>query len=198
MSLIDLVFPKKCLECKREGKYICQNCIKNVRPGISTNSTFSVFRHEGVIRKAIIALKYKFATDIAGEIADISTPKLRKLNLPKKAILVPIPMFWYKKNFRGFNQAEILGEMVAGKMGWGFEPNLLIKEKPTKAQVELKGSERRQNLRHTFDADPKFRVKNTNYIIFDDVLTTGSTINEAENALRGCGADRIFKLTITR
>lgn len=188
MGLIDFIFPKKCLECGREGRYICEGCIKKVSPG----GPGSIWRYQGVVRKAIIALKYKFATEIADEL--IGYIDL----LPSAQTLVPIPSYWYKQNLRGFNQAALLGEKLASKMGWKFIPDLLIKKKFTPSQVGLKGLPRHQNLQGAFSLNTKYKILNTSYVVFDDVYTTGSTLKEAIYILRAAGARNVRGLTIAR
>ena len=186
MGILDLVFPKTCLECKKEGKYICEDCLKKVPPGgWVTKHTFSLFRYKGVIRKAIIALKYKYSIEIAKELAKICIGRLYANRFLLKATLVPIPLHWYHQNFRGFNQSAEIGKIIAGKMGWKFIPDLLVKRKPTTSQVELKG--------------PAYIPNTTpNILVFDDVLTTGSTLKEATDVLYAAGAKKVLGLTIVR
>lgn len=189
MSIIDFIFPKKCLECGKEGKYICWDCVKKVTPG----GPNSIWRYERVVRKAIIALKYKFAIEIADElISYISLP-------PSKQTLVPIPSHWYKQNLRGFNQSELLGKKLAVKMGWKFIPDLLIKKKSTPPQVGLRGLPRRQNLRGVFAVNSNIPISQyPSILVFDDVVTTGSTIKEAIKVLLAAGAQEVRSLTIAR
>lgn len=198
MNLIDFIFPKKCLECGKEGKYICPNCVAKVGKGGISKDHISIFRYEGVIRKAIIALKYKFSTEIAKELAGVCIKQLITNRYSLYAILVPIPLHWYRQNFRGFNQSEEVGKLIAKEMGWEFVPDLLIKKKSTKSQVELKGSARRRNLSGTFSLNAKYQILDTNYIVFDDVMTTGSTLKEAIDVLRSTGAQKVWGLTIAR
>lgn len=189
MGVLDFVFPKKCLECGRRGRYICEDCIKKVPPG----GPNSIWRYEGVVRKAIIALKYKFATKIADELIGYISL------MPSAYCLVPIPSHWYKQNFRGFNQAALLGEKLAAKMGWDFLPDLLIKKKPTPPQVGLTGSARRQNLKGVFAVNPRYVLSTMHSVlVFDDVLTTGSTLREAMEALHQAGFKQICALTLAR
>ncbi|PIU28820.1 hypothetical protein COT08_00355 [Candidatus Woesebacteria bacterium CG07_land_8_20_14_0_80_44_9] len=201
MGLLDLLFPKKCLECGQTGKYICGNCLKKVPPGGWINKeTYSCFKYGGVIRKAIIALKYKYSAEIAGELAEICVKNLISNHfISGYRALVPIPLHWYRQNFRGFNQAEIIGEKIAKKMGWRFIPELLIKTKSTKSQVELKGPDRRKNLSGVFSLNPGILVsKYPSIILFDDVYTTGSTLSEAAKVLRRAGVKNVWGLTIAR
>lgn len=208
MDLFNFLFPKKCLECGKEGKYICSACIKKVQPRglnvINGMKVYSVWKYEGVIRKAIIALKYKYATEIAEELINHLTIQLSNHEhfFPKNAILVPVPLHWYRKNFRGFNQAEEIGKMLAKKMGWKFIPDLVIRKKFTAPQTELSGPARRRNLKDVFALNPNYLSTDlliySSIIVFDDVATTGSTLKEAAKALKGSGAQKIFGLTIAR
>lgn len=205
MNIFDLIFPKKCLECNlpaqagKEGQYICSDCLEKVPPaGWNREGVYSIWKYEGVIRKAIIALKYKYVAEIANELSELSVKKLSERHFSLSATLVPIPLYWYRKNFRGFNQSEEVGKLVAAKMGWKFIPDLLIKTKSTKSQVELKGFDRRKNLSGVFALNPVYGLHSTDYILFDDVLTTGSTLLEASKVLRKNGARKVLCLTITR
>ena len=200
MNLLDLLFPKKCLECKRGGKYICKSCLDKVPVGGWYNSNYSIFRYKGVIRKAIISLKYKFAYDLSDELSLVIINKLKDINFPfKNIILVPIPLHIQRENWRGFNQLAIVGEKIAKKMKWKYYPNLLIKYKKTDPQVNLKGIDRRKNLSGVFVINPTHKLPLTNnLILFDDVYTTGSTINEAKKVLKDAGFSKIYSLTIAR
>lgn len=201
MDLINFLFPKKCLECAKQGKYICENCIQKVRVGglvrFRELNIYSVWKYEGIIRKAVIALKYKFATEIAEELIDnISNNLLLK---SKSYILVPIPMHWHKKNIRGFNQTEIIGEKLAKIMGWKYIPDLLLKKSKSLPQVGLKGKVRRKNLSGVFEINPEIKISKTyKILLFDDVLTTGSTVIEAVKALKKKEFNKIYCLTIAR
>jgi len=201
MAILDLFFPKKCLECGRTGKYICENCLRKVPPrGWVNRETYSCFKYEGVIRKAIITLKYKYSTEITQELAEVCVRKIKSVFLlPSNYCLVPVPLHWYRQNFRGFNQSAEVGKIVAAKMGWEFIPDLLVRQKSTVSQVQLTSSARRQNLRGVFSLNSKYLVPDAYcLVLFDDVLTTGSTLLEASKVLREGGVKRILCLTIAK
>ncbi len=203
MNILDLIFPKSCLECGKGGIYICESCLNKV-PTVSWHSkdTFSVWRYTGVIRSAILSLKYKYSTEIAKEIAENAIKKLKNSNFKiKNGVLIPIPLFKTKQNLRGFNQSEEVGKLVAKEMCWEFIPNLLLKKKQTKSQTELKGDERRENLKGVFEINPIYdpqKLKDKALIIFDDVYTTGSTLKEAKEVLKGWDMRNICNVTISR
>lgn len=199
--ILDFLFPKQCLECKNNGKYICEECYCKVRPcNFIDRKNYSIFRYEGIIKKALISLKYKFAYDIADELVGVCVQRLITNHKSQNTFLVPIPLHKYRKNWRGFNQSELIGQKLAKKMGWKYIPDLLIRTKNTKPQVGLRGSARRFNLSNVFVVNPTYNLFAIRYnlVIFDDVYTTGSTINEARKVLQEAGFKNIKSLTIAR
>lgn len=223
--LLDLLFPKSCLGCGRSGGYICSDCVAKVRlaqpicpycerasiDGIThvrcqkkfgLDGLISIWEYEGVIRKAILALKYKYATLVGQELMDHFLHQLLTGFLPVDSkVLIPIPLYWYRENTRGFNQSIEIGKSVAATMNWKFMPDLLIKKEPTISQVELKGDERRQNLRGVFAVNPireSLFINLKSVVVFDDVFTTGSTLREAAKVLKRAGVSKVWGLTIAR
>ena len=168
MNLLDFLYPRNCLGCKVNGVYICKSCLRGVpkavllcplcqRPAkdgkahgvcvtpLSIDSHIALWSYKGVVRKAIIALKYKFAFDLIEEIACLSAEEIdKRFNHLKDTtyILVPIPTARLRYNWRGFNQAEELGKLIAKKLNWKILPDLLIK-RSSKTQTGLKRKERK-------------------------------------------------------
>lgn len=206
MGFLDLLFPVNCLQCGKSGGYICPKCLAKVEVICRfnpTTQTFTIFKYEGVIRKAIIALKYKFAFAIASELANVCFQKLQSqhtLYHIQHTILVPIPLHKSRERWRGFNQSELVGKLLSTKMGWEFEPNLLARTIASKSQVGLPKSERVRNIRGKFavNLSPKSKIQGRNIIVFDDVLTTGSTIQEAMKVLQKSREKEVTGLTIAK
>ena len=225
MNIIDLIYPKKCLECGKDGTYICDNCLSEVgkpppvclickrpsrngmthkgcRDGLSIDYIYSPWNYTGVIRKAILKLKYNFAYDIANELSERFLEKLKKDMdiLPKDAIVCPIPLHRLRQNWRGFNQSELIAKNVSKGMDWQFYPDILLRKKLTKPQTELKGKERKENIKGVFVFNSRYSKlkRSTPIILFDDVLTTGSTIKEAARVLKRNAFKVVWDLTIAR
>lgn len=200
MNVFDFIFPKNCLECGKEGKYVCESCLNKVGKSGWYGRNYSIFRYEGVIRKAIIALKYKYSTEVAKELAEVCVKSLGSLNLiSNSCLLIPIPLHWQRKNVRGFNQSEEVGKLIAKNMNWDFNADLLIKNKSTIPQVGLKGDSRRKNLRGVFSVAPNHFISNHySLVLFDDVFTTGSTLKEAAKVLKRAGVEKVWGITIAR
>lgn len=198
MNILDFIFPKYCLECGKSGKYVCNECVSKVLDGTFDKNNFAVFKYKGVIRKAIVSLKYKFASDIADELVSVTVDRLKSTKF-HNITLIPIPLYKQRENWRGFNQSELLGKKIADKLNWNFIPDLLIRIKNTHPQVNLKGDERRKNLSGVFTINPNFKLHaKYSILLFDDVYTTGSTIKEAKKVLEKAGYKKIYSLTIAR
>lgn len=210
MPILDFVFPKFCLECKTPGKYLCPACLEKVRRvgffrlhqiPYGLDRAFSAWQYQGVARKAILGLKYRFVSEIAEELtkAFVSEIKKRPLRL-NKAVLVPIPLHPRRRRWRGFNQSEEIGKILARSMGWDFVPKFLERKIERTPQVELKGKARKENVRGVFTVNSQKLPTSdkTPFILFDDVWTTGSTIKEAARVLKRSGVKKIWGLTIAR
>lgn len=205
MNLLDFIFPKFCLSCRKRGRYICQNCLSKVRSGRAfyfrengLGMNISIFRYEGVIRKAIHAVKYKFAYSISGELAHVCIALIKaNKRIPSKAVLVPIPLHKKRKNWRGFNQSEILGRELSRHLGWEFSPNLLVVKKETLPQVGLTRENRLRNTSGKYAVNSNYLIpKLSKIILFDDVWTTGSTMKEAYRVLKEFGFKNVWAVTI--
>ncbi len=201
MDLLDFIFPPKCLECGTFGRYICSKCLANVEKASYKNRySYSIWRYQGVIRRAIISLKYKFAHKLSDELAYNTAFELKKRGVfdDKNFVLVPVPLHIQRKNFRGFNQSEIVGKKLALLMKWKYEERLVFKLKNTLTQVGLNQDLRRRNLKKAFRINKVRLDRNKTYLIFDDVLTTGSTIDEIRSELKKTGIFKVFSLTLAR
>ena len=199
MSWLDLIFPKKCLGCGQGGKYFCDQCRKTIKLNNQRqiNAT-SIFAYSGIIEAAIKALKYQFLTDIKAELNEIMAPALTGAELTDfinlKPSVQPVPLYWRRENWLGFNQAKIIAQIVADKFQLSLS-DYLIRVKETKPQAELKRRERLKNVKGIFKI--KNRPKGP-VLVVDDVWTTGATLREAINVLKQAGVKRVWGLTLAR
>lgn len=228
--LLDLLFPKRCLGCGKWGNYFCQDCLKSCLPlekqicpvcrkssisnkahakcqtRYSLDGLTSIFPYQGLIKKAVTKLKYKFITDLAQELMAtmihiiVVEKDFAFLGRLKPGILVPVPLHPRRERQRGFNQAELLGRPLAKELGWQVQTDLLKRHQYTKPQVRLQGKARRQNIKGAFQVNQNFRSMAfcSKLIVFDDVWTTGSTLRECGSVLKRAGAKKVWGLTLAR
>jgi ComF family protein len=224
MGIVDLVFPKKCFGCGKEGFYICSQCKRNlkVRKEIcpiclrfsfkgkthlrckkedSLDGLITIWAYEGAIRKAILALKYKFALDIAEEIAELACFEIKnRKGLPKGGYLLPVPLSRQRENWRGFNQVGEIAKILAEKMNYKYTPDLIVRKVSGTPQVALKRVERIKAVKGVFCLNSSCQIDllRKPIILFDDVWTTGSTLKEAGNVLKKGGYSLVWGLTLAR
>ena len=109
--------------------------------------------------------------------------------------IVPVPIHRSRRRKRGFNQAEILAEILGKKLGIPVEPELLKRNRKTVPQKELSPSERLKNLTGAFLAeslpDDKKRI-----LLVDDIYTTGSTLEACARVLKNAGAEVVYFVVI--
>lgn len=182
--MVDFVFPRRCVGCRREGNYFCAACLEKgerrrflVCPYCGRRSALgvthagcerqfgldglvSVLAYRGEVRRAVKKLKYRLVADLAGELAVLMVGLMGKGDFFPKFdtswVLMPVPLHPKRERWRGFNQARVLGRRVAEKEGWVFENGILKREKETKPQAELKSrKERWLNVYGAFGVDPE-------------------------------------------
>jgi len=157
---------------------------------------------------AIVKLKYKFVTDLAEDLFVLIKRFIKTKNQFKylknffdkeKTMLVPIPLYWQRENWRGFNQAELLGRKLADYFGWQLRNDVLIRQKATLPQVGLEAGQRQKNIQGAFKIKNNHQIpKDFSLLLFDDVWTTGSTLKEAGRVLKKAGFKKVWGLTICR
>ena len=114
-----------------------------------------------------------------------------------ESILVPVPLHPTKERERGYNQSEVIAQFLAQQAMNCEVENLLRRIEFTKTQTQLNREERHKNVKNAFAmASDAVVIPNRNYILVDDVFTTGSTLNACSVVLREAGAKRIKVVTL--
>jgi competence protein ComFC len=112
-------------------------------------------------------------------------------------MLMPVPLGKKRLKERGYNQVGLVARPLAYQLGWTYAPGGLRKTRETRSQVGLTLTQRRENVRQAYQADPRI-VKQKSILVMDDVATTGSTIEACTAALLAAGAQEVYILTIAR
>jgi len=100
-------------------------------------------------------------------------------------VITYVPLHEDKERERGFNQSQIIAEIVAKEIKANLGNNLLQRRIDTKTQTKLTRNERIKNIEDAFYV--KEDIKNKSVLIIDDVVTTGATLNECSKVLRSAG-----------
>lgn len=111
-------------------------------------------------------------------------------------LVVPVPLHPRRVLERGFNQSELLAEVVARRLGIAVDSRGLRRIRPTSPQTDLDADGRRLNVREAFVAFRSFRHEKV--VLVDDVISTGSTVRECARALRTAHASEVVVLALAR
>jgi len=116
----------------------------------------------------------------------------------KPDLIIPVPLHKKRLRQRGFNQALELARLFFPGEKRRIQPTILLRSRWTTPQTGLDGKHRRRNLAGAFQVRDARRVQGQRILLIDDVLTTGSTVNECARVLRQNGAGNVEVLTLAR
>ncbi|MDO8566852.1 MAG: phosphoribosyltransferase family protein [bacterium] len=209
MHLLDFLFPPRVDERALRGVSddeflvkIAPRLVPETRPGTVALLSFG----DASVRSAIHEAKYHgserafrlLGLVLAEYLRDCDDIRTTRLNL---VVLVPVPLGKGRLKERGFNQAEEVAKRAVRELGIKIETGLLIRTRETASQVSLPRHKREKNMRGAFLVSPKLeerrRINPTHtYILIDDVLTTGATLQACIDALKDAGARHIIPLAL--
>jgi ComF family protein len=154
--------------------------------------------YDGLLREVILRLKHLSGDGLAellGELwAEHAEAALREA---RAEVVVPIPLHWRRRWQRGYNQSSALARGIAARLRLPCRPSWLRRIRHTPMQTAQTPSARRDNVRGAFRATSKVS-RSASVLLIDDVITTGSTVNEAAAALRAAGAGRVVVAVLAR
>ncbi len=192
IRLHDTLFCPRCRARLANNKMICHK-----------DSQFllaAATQYEDPIKSLIWHLKYRNRATLSEPLSKLAINYLDKLSLPiAHFITIPIPLSEARQRERGYNQAELIAKIIAGRYGLPIETSALIRQRHGKPQAEIKGwDERKKNIAGSFGILHPELIKDKNILLVDDVFTSGATIAEAAHQLKDFGAKKIIALVIAK
>jgi competence protein ComFC len=204
---------EKCEVGMWEEEQICPVCCRASRYGLRhkyCNRAWSIegltcfWAYEGLSQKLIKQAKYWFYYDYLGELVrDVSVrvsvrSEFNYFNkfLTTKPTVVPVPLWPKREKERGFNQAEVIGRLVASR--WSLEMrSILLRVKDTGRQVGRDRAQRLEAVKEAFKLKTKDQLPKT-ILLVDDVWTTGATMRECSRVFKQAGAERVWGMVLAR
>lgn len=196
-GLLELIYPKdsKCILCKREDEEgICSKCRSSIKR-CSDNEELCIGYYKGPLKELILKLKCK-KDYVAGEVL-VSLIEEKIVKLDNKYYLTYIPISNKSLSERGFNQCEYVAKELAFRNNFKVV-DTLKKVKEVKTQKTLSKEERFGNLYGAFQVRDRKLTEGRNFILIDDVITTGATLAEGIRVLKENGAVEIKILTLAK
>lgn len=192
---IKLLTPPWCMRCGRkveDGEEYCRDCRGSRHVFDRGRALYEYADAAASIYRFKYAGRREYADFFGEEIAEYLGDFIRQIQPDG---IVPIPLHRRRYAKRGYNQAELLASETGRRLGIPVYPKMLVRVRNTVPQKKLNPQERQNNLKKAFNIgrnDVKLKV----ILVFDDIYTTGSTIDEAARALREAGAEKIYFITL--
>ena len=215
--------PSHCLLCNSPcglPQLLCNSCNDGIRPNlwpcpVCASAQCALTRHcgkprtlrraraglvyGGVVRELIHRWKFAGAADLTGLLAQraLETAPLR----PRFDALVPVPMHWRRRWYRGYNQSDLLARVVSQvvyQQSGVRVPvrNLVRAHGGSRPQHRMNRLERRHNVRNRYST--KADLAGRSLLIVDDVITTGTTLGAVASCLAEAGARRVEAWCLAR
>lgn len=113
-------------------------------------------------------------------------------------IILPVPISKKRYNQRGYNQTELIAREISKRANIELVTNCLYKEKNNVPQSTLNKEDRIENVKNAYIIKNSKIIKDKRVIIFDDIYTTGSTVNECSKLLKQNNVKEILVMTIAK
>lgn len=182
----------KSLLALEERKIICENCSNQFEradikeEGNLIGQVTSLYTYNEAMKDYLH--QFKFLQDIA--LAPVFRQELHAL-LKGKQNIVPIPVHQERRIQRTFSQVEAL-------LDGANIPYIDVLEKRDEVTMGEKTREERLAMKPLFQLKPTLEILPETYILFDDIYTTGTTLNYAAKVLKVAGAKRVEAVTLIR
>lgn len=224
-TLIDFVFPKRCVGCGEWGNFLCKDCFERLdfvdqicpmcgegsamgwthprcRDKWGMDGLIALYEYQEPVARAVVdGIKYGFNR----ELVEIVLKDMRFETGIAFDLLVPVPLYFYRENWRGFNQAEELVKVIGAKL---LVPcvKALKRKRNTKQQVTMKTKEERElNIKGAFKINEKFKnflqrrtgkTQKLKILLVDDVFTSGADMRECTKVLKKAGVEIVWGLAL--
>ena len=197
-------FPKLSLvmspTCRKCGKELADETIEYCADCQRHHRTFeqgiALFNYNDAVKHSMAQVKYSHKREYLDFYGEAMAARFGTVirNMQVDA-MVPVPIHRSRMRVRGFNQAEVLADILGERLGIAVEPDVLLRNRKTLPQKELSPSERLKNLAGAFriGAIPK-GVRSV--LLVDDIYTTGSTVEACARVLRAGGIQRVYVAVI--
>jgi ComF family protein len=176
--------------------FSCANCEHRK---LHFDCAVAAYRSRGLVRNVLHQFKYGRQRHLRHPIAQwlresLGDPRLRGRYFD---VIVPVPLHPARERERGFNQAELIAELLAESAAVPIRP-VLERIRYTTTQTAYDRAERMENLHGAFRLRKNRDVRGLHVLLIDDVLTTGSTLSECARVLRAAGAVSVHAATAAR
>ncbi|MFP3982193.1 MAG: ComF family protein [Desulfurivibrionaceae bacterium] len=177
------------------GDHLCSTCRQKK---LFYDRARSLFLYNSQSAPLIHAFKYGGCTAGLKTFARLKEEKNADAELSPPSLIIPVPLHKKRLRHRGYNQALLLAQALFPLERAKIDPFVLRRDKDTGPQTSLSGRQRRRNPIGAFRVAEPEKIEGRSILLIDDVLTTGTTVNECARVLSRAGAERVEVFTLAR
>ncbi len=206
----DLLFPKFCAGCQKEGSWLCDKCLPAAFVGAAEpngcaaageaghlDGVTALFDYGENLPSTLIKMfKYNYLLEIGGIFEKIINQANFNNTWPG-FVIIPVPLHLRRERERGFNQAEVLARIFSKKFGLVINKNLR-RGIYTTQQAKLSREQRLVNLKDAFSWIDNAKMAPEKVLLVDDVFTTGATMQECAKVLKSNGTKIVCGFALAR
>ena len=204
INLLDLIYPKSCAFCGgkiEDGSSFCKICNRLILESTSKiiksdifETQVALYKINDEIRSVIHDLKYHGILAPVEEILLQDDREIKNL-LNSIDIITPVPLHWFRKLKRGYNQSAIIADTLSRKYS---KPtgNIAKRIRHTSTQTKKTKDGRQLNIRGAFRLNKDINISGQRILLVDDVYTTGATSKEIAQVLLKGGAKSVSLISI--
>lgn len=219
-SLLNLLFPQLCPGCDNPlletEQLLCTHCRHDMpftqhylhddnetakrfagRLPLVHASSALYFHKEGIVQGLIHNLKYKGLEDLGKLIGEWYAQDIKDVEALKTVTdVIPVPLHKKRLAERGYNQVSLFGKALANGLNTNYNDSLLIRKTYARTQTNKNLEARAEIISDAFDIAYDGNEEGKHFLLVDDVITTGATLEACGRALLKIPNSRISIITI--
>jgi ComF family protein len=218
-EIFDFFLPRFCFSCNRKllsyEEVVCPECLSKIKLAdlarlqqefnrkflekkiISGFTSLYVFEKDKELQHIIHPLKYNQRFLIGKFLGKkLGNSIMSTLNEWLIDFIVPVPLHQLKKAERGYNQSFYIAKGISEITGLPINDKVIKRKRFTQSQTTMNMKERQANISNAFKINNKNKLLGKNFLIVDDVITTGATTSECGKVLLKTGANKIYAASV--
>ena len=191
-----------CPACARPNtaSRLCADCLSLTgSPGFSggfINKSWSLFQYQYPVNHLIQYMKFRQGLELANFLGRMMGKMFFNETIVQPECIIPVPLYTRRLISRGYNQSIELARPLARQLGINLDIHACKRVRNTIPQSDLPAKKRKGNVRNSFSVNQG--ISYNHVLLIDDVITTGSTVNELARTLYKAGVARVDVLACAK
>ena len=202
-AIFQALFPTTCAACGKVlvngERHLCIDCIASLNESHETVSAEQLlagllplqaalslfrFRKGNTVQKVVHAMKFHGNSELCLMMGrQMGLELLHSGRFDDIDLLVPVPLHWWRRLQRGYNQSELLCRGIAEVMPREVNTTAVVRHRYTRQQSLQSSASRAANVEGAFRLRHPDQLAGRHVLLVDDVLTTGATLSACTDAL---------------